>query len=249
MWLVLQARMCHFLDMYQSMRVRERLASGHQKVLTKGQALTVGAYKRVVVWCQTLVAPESPSKAVIEPCEDLESRISVTPGLVTLKSGCKRCFVPVEVTNMSDKSVTLPPKTVLASVHLASTVIDKFDQDKTPVDKDVVYSKLKVNTSGIDCNEEELTEAQRNEARGLLERMSYVFASGDRDLGCANGVEHEINLTEDLPFKEACRRVPPEQLEEFRDAVRDLLDTGVITESKSSYASPSGIGEEEGQVP
>ena len=138
--------MCHFLDMYQSMRVRERLASGHQKVLTKGQALTVGAYKRVVVWCQTLVAPESPSKAVIEPCEDLESRISVTPGLVTLKSGCKRCFVPVEVTNMSDKSVTLPPKTVLASVHLASTVIDKFDQDKTPVDKDVVYSKLKVNT-------------------------------------------------------------------------------------------------------
>ena len=79
--------------------------------------------------------------------------------------------------------------------------------------------------------------------------MSYVFASGDRDLGCANGVEHEINLTEDLPFKEACRRVPPEQLEEFRDAVRDLLDTGVITESKSSYASPSGIGEEEGQVP
>lgn len=223
---------------YQSMRVRERLASGHQRVLTKGQTLTVGAYKRVVVWCQTLAAPESPSKAVIEPCEDLESRISVTPGLVTLKSGCKRCLVPVEVTNMSDKSVTLPPKTVLASVHLASTVIDKFSQDKTPVDKDVVYSRLKVDTSGIDCNEEELTEAQRNEVRGLLERMSYVFASGDRDLGCANGVEHEINLTEDLPFKEACRRVPPGQLEEFRDAVFDLLDTGVITESKSPYASP-----------
>ena len=41
--------------------------SGHQKVLTKGQALTVGAHKRVVVWCQTLASPESPSKAVIEP--------------------------------------------------------------------------------------------------------------------------------------------------------------------------------------
>ena len=34
---------------YQSMRVRERLVSGHQMVLTKGQALTVGAHKRVVV--------------------------------------------------------------------------------------------------------------------------------------------------------------------------------------------------------
>lgn len=41
-----------------------------------------------------------------------------------------------------------------------------------------------------------------------------------------------------MPFKEAYRRVPPGQLEEFRDAVRDLLDTGVIAESKSPYASP-----------
>ena len=31
---------------------------------------------------------ESPSKAVIEPCEDLESHISVTPGLVMSSSGC-----------------------------------------------------------------------------------------------------------------------------------------------------------------
>ena len=223
---------------YRSMRVRDRLASGHQKVSTKGQAVTVGAHKRVVVWCQTLASPESPSKAVIEPCDHLDSHLSVTPGLVTLKSGCKRCLVPVEVTNTSDKSVTLPPKTTLASVHLASAVLDKFNQDKTPVDLDVVYSKLKVDTSGIDCNEEELTEAQRGEARDLLGRMSYVFASGDRDLGCANGVEHEIHLTEDLPFKEAYRRVPPGQLEEFRDAVRDTLETGVITESKSPYASP-----------
>ena len=66
--------------------------------------------------------------------------------------------------------------------------------------------------------------------KGLLERMSYVFAGGDRDHGCANGVEREIYLTEDLPFKEVYRRVPPGQLEEFRDAARDLLDTGVISE-------------------
>ena len=85
-----------------------------------------------------LASPESPSKAVIEPCEDLESHISVTPGLVTLSSGCKRCLFPVEDTNMSDTSVALPIKTALASVHLASTVLDRFDQDKIPVDKEVV---------------------------------------------------------------------------------------------------------------
>ena len=141
--------------------------SGHQKVSTKGQALTVGAHKRVVVWCQTLASPESPSKAVIEPCEDLEPHISVTPGLITLSSGCKRCLVPVEVTNMSDKSVTLSPKTALASVHLASTVLDRFDRDKTPVDKKVVYAEPRADISEIDCNEEELTEAEGTQVKGL----------------------------------------------------------------------------------
>ena len=93
---------------YQFTRVGERLVSGYQKFSTMGQALTVGAQNRVVVWCQTLASPESPSKTVIEPCEDLESHISVTPGLVSLSSACKRRLVLVEVTNMSDKSVTLP---------------------------------------------------------------------------------------------------------------------------------------------
>ena len=59
--------------------------------------------------------------------------------------------------------MTLPPKTALASVHLASTVLDKFDQDKNSVDKEVVYAGPKADISKIDCNEEELTEAQRTE--------------------------------------------------------------------------------------
>ena len=90
----------------------------------------------------------------------------------------------------------------------------------------------------MDCNKEKLTGAQRTEVRGLLERMSRVFASGDRDVGCANGVEHEIHLREELPFKEPYCSVPPGQLEEFRDAISDLLDTGVISKSKSPYACP-----------
>ena len=57
-------------------------------------------------------------------------------------------------------------KTALASVHLASPVLNRFDQDKTPVDKGVVYAEPKADIGEIDCNEEELTEAQRTEVRG-----------------------------------------------------------------------------------
>ena len=111
---------------------------------------------------------------------------------------------------------------------MASTVLDRFDQEKTPVNKEVVYAEPKADISKIDCNEEELTEAQRTEVRGLLEHMSHTFASGNRGLGCANSVEHEIHLREELPFKELYCRVPPGQLEEFRDAIHYLLDTGRV---------------------
>ena len=84
------------------------------------------------------------------------------------------------VRQISDTS----PKTALASVHFPSTVLDRFDQDKTPVDKEVVYAGPKVDLREIDCNEEEMTEAQRTKVMGLLEHMSHVLASGDRDLDC-----------------------------------------------------------------
>ena len=63
--------------------------------------------------------------------------------------------------------------------------------------------------------------------------MSHVFDSGDRDLSCANGLAHNILLL----FKDPYRWVLLGQLEEFRDAIHDLLDTGVISKSKSPYAS------------
>ena len=51
-------------------------------------------------------------------------------------------------------------------------------------------------------------------------------------------VQHEINLMDDKPVKQSCRRVPPAQLDEFREAVKDRLEAGVIRESKSHCSSP-----------
>ncbi len=68
--------------------------------------------------------------------------------------------------------------------------------------------------------------------------MSYVFAMGDHDLGCTEEIEHEIRLTDETPFRQPHRRVPQGQLEEFRMAVQDLLQSGVIRESNSPFASP-----------
>ena len=42
-----------------------------------------------------------------------------------------------------------------------------------------------------------------------------------------------LRLTDDIPIQDPYRRVPPVQLDEFRVAVQDLLEAGVIRESNS----------------
>ena len=68
--------------------------------------------------------------------------------------------------------------------------------------------------------------------------MSYVFSKDSTDLGSTTEITHEIRLTDDIPIRDPYRRVPPAQLDEFRVAVQDLLEAGVIRESNSPYASP-----------
>ena len=57
-------------------------------------------------------------------------------------------------------------------------------------------------------------------------------------MACTAEVQHEIKFTDDQPVKQPCRRVPPAQLDEFREAVKDMLEAGVIRKYKSPYSSP-----------
>ena len=66
--------------------------------------------------------------------------------------------------------------------------------------------------------------------------MSQVFASDQNDFRCAEAVESKIHLT-DVPSSELYKRVPPGQLDEFKEAV-EKMPSGVISEPKSPYASP-----------
>ena len=68
--------------------------------------------------------------------------------------------------------------------------------------------------------------------------MDYVFAKSNDYLGCTADFQHKIKLTDDQPVKQPCRRVSPAQLDEFREAVKDMLEAGAIRKSKSPYSSP-----------
>ncbi|PIK37692.1 hypothetical protein BSL78_25478 [Apostichopus japonicus] len=51
-------------------------------------------------------------------------------------------------------------------------------------------------------------------------------------------VRHKIKTVDEVPVKQPYRRIPPSQFEQVRDHIRKLLESGVIIESASPYASP-----------
>ncbi len=59
-------------------------------------------------------------------------------------------------------------------------------------------------------------------------------------MGCrlAKGVEHNIHLNDNTPFRERSRRIAPADLDDLRRHLQGLLVAGIIKESRSPYASP-----------
>lgn len=74
--------------------------------------------------------------------------------------------------------------------------------------------------------------------RALLKKYSCVFSAHEGDLGCTQLIAHEIPLLEETPVRQRYRRIPPSQYETVKDHISQLLESQVIRESSSPFASP-----------
>ena len=81
-------------------------------------------------------------------------------------------------------------------------------------------------------------EQQQNSVRKLLEEYQHLFALNLKELGRTSLVQHEIKLSDDRPFKERYRRIPPHQYEEVQKHLQEMLAVGAIQKSTSPWASP-----------
>ena len=61
----------------------------------------------------------------------------------------------------------------------------------------------------------------------LLREYHDTFSLNNNELGCTSQVKHSIKVTDDEPFKEQFRCIPPPLLEEVRMHV-NMLQTGAI---------------------
>ena len=137
--------------------------------------------------------------------------------------------------------------TVSTSAMLVGEMPSKQDEDvQAPKERMTVQERQdklleKLNLDGLS----EWTPHNAAIARELLLLYHDAFALEPYELRCTSAIEHEICLSNDEPFKERFRCIPPPLLEEVSASLRDMLEAGTIRPSQVSLVQRRGAGMEE----
>ena len=87
--------------------------------------------------------------------------------------------------------------------------------------------------SGLDSWTPELAD----KACWLLAEYHDIFSLDLAELGCTHSTEHTIKVTDDTPFKERFRLILLLMVEEVRDHLREMLESGAIRPSQSAWCN------------
>ena len=145
--------------------------------------------------------------------------------------------VPVFLHNMSARAIEIPAKTVDGQVIPANQVplvvhpTRTAKETTTKAPKDWVLEALDL--QGL----KEWPESEQKQARELLFKWEHLFAHSNLDLGKTALTKHKIRLTEQTPFKERYRCIPPHMYDNMRAHIQEMLDIGAIHKSHSPWVS------------
>ena len=56
-------------------------------------------------------------------------------------------------------------------------------------------------------------------------------------MGCTHSTKHMIKVTDDTPFKEQFRQIPPPLVEEVWNHLQEMLESGTIRPSQSAWCN------------
>ena len=147
--------------------------------------------------------------------------------------------VPICLCNMSSHAMEVPAKTVVGQVipanqvppvvHLTRTSAETNTNSKVP--KGWVLEALDL--QGL----KEWPESEQKQARELLLKWEHLFVQNNLDLGKTALIKPKIRLTNQTPFKERYRSIPPHMYNDMRAHIQEILDIGAIHKSHSPWAS------------
>ena len=181
--------------------------------------------------------------ALTEPVEDEQSpRVMVCPRVVRADKPGSTARIPVHLCNMSARIVTIQPNDSICNLEQIKVLNRDPIKDLSSAEAEAgtnVQHKAASVEKEIDHNLEgaSLTPDQKQHVLNFLSEWKHVFSQSPTDLGRTNLAEHEIHLTDDHPFKEPFRQIPPALVEEVREHLKEMLQAGVIRESTSPFSS------------
>ena len=248
------------VDFVQSAGV-ERLC-----VLRSGKNnLTVPCGETVSVTCRVDCGPlEERTPVLFEPAQEpaWPAGLELFEQLITLPKGLPR-KVNIEIYNPTKHDITLGRRTPLGGLQLVQSVtpleVRRKDlpcpegttlsrESNTPEDESQSSSQEQCRGPGHEetCSSGRippvvlgnLPEEQRQLAIAMLREEAESFARDDDDVGCLNGLQMKLTLSDPTPVQKTYTSVPRPLYTEVKHYIEDLLNRGWITKSHSSYASP-----------
>ena len=171
-----------------------------------------------------------------------DSDLEFNESVARLKLG-RTNYVYVDVINTSRVEKMLPKGSMIGRACSVSAVIPMMKTTNSKPNKNVEVNAMGVDEKMEDRAEEEgslnvdlahLDEYQQKLMRDMLEDVKDVFSKDDSDIGDIKDFEMKINLTDNIPVKEAYRKIPRHMYTEVKNYIDDLIANGWVRESCSS---------------
>lgn len=220
--------------------------------------------RKLTVISARIGAQRSYKHGVLTAVENLPGGVGIPHSVINVDSDSRK--VNICLLNVMEHQVTIPKLQHIATVHPARVIDPKVPDtcvsfvlqetnsvkgvsQKTdvsgksvPTQKADVPEKSDTSTEilrdvPVDLDQTDLSEEQKAEVREMLKKYSHAFAFSKSELGTAEGVFHRIRLTDEQPFKDRPRRIPPAFFNEVKDQIEEMLACGAIRHSNSPYSS------------
>lgn len=195
-----------------------------------------GTLKFITATCSSIFRDKI---VLFEPLETgLPAGLLASPSLVRVKGGT----VSVPVINVGVLDAVLYPTTILGRLWevclvdspVGLTEVSLANAQITTCDTIVASEVGQVKNVEL----QGLSDEEQEQVRALLLEFQSVFSTGERDVGGTDLLSHEIPLIDETPVRQRYRRIPPSEYELVKTHISQLLDSQVIRESCSPYASP-----------